>query len=804
MASTTRSHPVALASLSAVAAATTLISLLTWQTFTQDFGLTLGPLFVIAVAIAGTGAVGRWWRVPRGFLVLAQLVIAAALVSVFVCGSPIPIGDSWDKLTTAFQDATQSANRFAPPVPSDEPPVHPLLIAGGAGCLLLVDLCACTLRRVPLAGLPLLTVYSVPVSMTGDGPHWLLYTITAIGFLCMIFLSESEQVARWGPILVEDHGHSDPKPISVPTWPRTGARAIGGVATALSIVVPLMLPTFSVHLFNFGPGTGGDDDINIQNPMVDLKRDLVRGADIPLITIHTDDPDPSYLRIAVLNRFSENEWSSGDREVPSSQNADGSMPGLAGVSAGLTRHQFDYSLEATRDFKSHWLPTTSMVTRVEAPGDWRYDTSTMDFLAGNDDLNTSQLHWTLNGVKLDYDVNRLADAPPAGPLVNREFTQLPTSLDPMVRSLTTQITSSADTRFEKAVALQDWFRDPDKGGFTYSTEVNLTNGSDDLVRFLQPGDGGRTGYCEQFAAAMAVMARQLGIPARVAVGFLRPDKAGDDTWVYSSHDLHAWPELFFSGSGWVRFEPTPAGGAEGIATDAPAYTTALPVNIGDESNGPSAGASDPETGPSRATVEALPNGDQNAKGDNASDSGGFPWAWVAGGVGLLVLLVLGALGPRTLRRRRRDQRGLLGPEEAWQELRDTALDLRVAWPQQRSPWQTREALVQLFGAPRDEFTPDRPRRGPDTNPDAVFALDRIVHSLERLRYARPSGEEAGTWRAEMQTCVEALYGGAPKRARRTADWWPRSVFSRPIDVRRSFDDAPLEPAMAGRVVDHVG
>jgi hypothetical protein len=52
--------------------------------------------------------------------------------------------------------------------------------------------------------------------------------------------------------------------------------------------------------------------------------------------------------------------------------------------------------------------------------------------------------------------------------------------------------------------------------------------------------------------------------------------------------------------------------------------------------------------------------------------------------------------------------------------------------------------------------------------------------------------------------VEALYGGAPKRARRTADWWPRSVFSRPVDVRRSFDDTPLEPAMAGRVVDHVG
>ena len=152
------------------------------------------------------------------------------------------------------------------------------------------------------------------------------------------------------------------------------------------------------------------------------------------------------------------------------------------------------------------------------------------------------------------------------------------------------------------------------------------------------------------------------------------------------------------------------------------------------------------------------------------------------------------------------QRGLLGPEEAWDELRDTALDLRLPWPQHRSPWQTREALVQLFGAPRDEFTPERPRRGPETNPDAVFALDRIVHSLERLRYARADGSEPGTWRAEMQTCVEALYGGSNKRARRVAVWWPRSVFERRrVSVRRPAVAEPqVERAMAGRVVDHVG
>jgi transglutaminase superfamily protein len=315
-----------------------------------------------------------------------------------------------------------------------------------------------------------------------------------------------------------------------------------------------------------------------------------------------------------------------------------------------------------------------------------------------------------------------------------------------VRSLTTEITSAAPTRFQKAVALQNWFRDPSEGGFTYSTDVSLSNGTDDLVRFLSKGDGGRTGYCEQFAAAFAVMARELGIPARVAVGFFRPDRVGTDTYVYSSHDLHAWPELFFSGSGWVRFEPTPAGGAEGVATDAPSYTT-QEVPTSPETGGPSDSASEVDPGLVRDSNEAQPTGAEDAKNKRTSDQGGFPWAWLAGGLGGLVLVVVVGLGPRTLRRRRRDQRGLLGPEEAWQELRDTAIDLGLPWPQQRSPWQTREALVQLFGAPRDEFTPDRPRRGPDTNPDAVFALDRIVHSLERLRYARPSGEEAGTWRA---------------------------------------------------------
>ena len=231
----------------------------------------------------------------------------------------------------------------------------------------------------------------------------------------------------------------------------------------------------------------------------------------------------------MLNRFSDDQWSPGDREVPNSQTADGSMPGLVGVSAVFTRRNYDYRLEGDRGFRSSWLPTTQRVSRVEAPGDWRYDVSTMDFLAGDDDLDTSQRNWTFEAVEVEYDVNRLAEAPPVGALVSREFTDLPAGLDPIVRKWANEVTADAPTRYEKAVALQQWFRD----NFEYSTDVDLGNGADDLVRFLSEGEGGRTGDREQFAAAMAVMARELRIPARVAVGFLQPEQVDDDTWVYS-------------------------------------------------------------------------------------------------------------------------------------------------------------------------------------------------------------------------------------------------------------------------------
>ena len=80
----------------------------------------------------------------------------------------------------------------------------------------------------------------------------------------------------------------------------------------------------------------------------------------------------------------------------------------------------------------------------------------------------------------------------------------------------------------------------------------------------------KVGYCVQFATAMVMMAREAGIPARMAIGFL-PGTADRGTYTVRASDAHAWPELYFEGIGWLRFEPTPSGTQNTVA---PPYSLA--------------------------------------------------------------------------------------------------------------------------------------------------------------------------------------------------------------------------------------
>lgn len=791
-----RASLVSLAALSATGALTTWLALLSWRGFMELSGRFLLPLIALGALMVATGALARWWRAPATVVVASQLATAFVGASLVITGSPLPVGSAWTRLVEEFQGAVDSANKFAPPVPDNVPGVEPILLVGGLACMLLVDFLACTLRRIPLAGLPLLTIFSVPLSTLGSGPSWWVFALTAGGFLSMLFIHEDEQVSRWGRSLDRETGGGDVDAFGVRTGAvRASAGAIGGVVTALAIVLPVLIPTLDIEALDFGPGSGGSGDINIENPMVDLRRDLIKGEDKDLITVVTDDPDPSYLRIAVLNRFLAEAWSSGDRDVPSSQTADGNMPALEGVDSSVQRTEYDYELTSTESFKSKWLPTETHTSAIDAPGDWRYDVATRDFLASDKDLDAADLNWTFTGVELDLDAQRLATAQSSAGLVDEEFTKLPEGMDNIVRELAVQVTEKSPSRYEKAVALQNWFRSG--GGFQYDDKNVGANGAEDLAKFLREGPGGRTGYCEQFAASMAVMARILGIPSRVAVGFLRPDQIDADTFVYSAHDLHAWPELYIAGAGWVRFEPTPSARAVSV----PDYTTqVVPPTVDPTVN--------PSEDPIRPTASADPRDPANAPQDEeatAETGTDIPWLRIAVVLVALTLLVLVLLAPRTLRRNRRSARLAGGPEDGWLELRDTVRDLGLLWPRARSPRQTADVLVRWFGAPPDEFTPERPRRGPDTNPVAVEALDRIVLALELSRYAEREPGPDGSWAADVETCVLALVGGTTARVRRRAEWWPRSLFARERMVVResSDDDESQRPTYAG-VVDHVG
>src|SRR5690606_31594525 len=106
----------------------------------------------------------------------------------------------------------------------------------------------------------------------------------------------------------------------------------------------------------------------------------------------------------------------------------------------------------------------------------------------------------------------------------------------------------------QALALQTYFRDI--SNFRYDTRVPEARTEDAVWDFLTQ----RTGYCVQFATAMTIMARTLGVPARIGVGFLpgRADTSVVGRYVVSGRQAHAWPELYFADAGWVRFEPTPA------------------------------------------------------------------------------------------------------------------------------------------------------------------------------------------------------------------------------------------------------
>ncbi|MHB0871658.1 MAG: DUF4129 domain-containing transglutaminase family protein, partial [Chloroflexota bacterium] len=132
------------------------------------------------------------------------------------------------------------------------------------------------------------------------------------------------------------------------------------------------------------------------------------------------------------------------------------------------------------------------------------------------------------------------------------YLELPSSSIRRVSNMARRLTRDAATPYDAAVALQDYLR-----GFKYEIKVETPPPDRDAVDwFLFTG---KEGYCDYFASAMAVMARSIGIPARVVSGY-NTGVLNQQTGLYEvrQENAHSWSELFFPGYGWVRFEPTPS------------------------------------------------------------------------------------------------------------------------------------------------------------------------------------------------------------------------------------------------------
>jgi transglutaminase-like putative cysteine protease len=331
---------------------------------------------------------------------------------------------------------------------------------------------------------------------------------------------------------------------------RAGA-GLTAAAVVLAIVVGPNLPQAeSSGLVSWRGADNGGGPRTTVSPLVDIQQKLVQQSNVELFTVQSDQR--AYWRLTALDEFDGQIWKS-DGSYGSAQ---GGLPTSVDSSAAKNLVQQHYRIG---NLNSIWLPAAFEPRSVNnASGDVRYEPATATLIVGN---NAPTSNSAAYDIQSDFPVFDPAQLEAANEPVPNAITQrdlgLPADFSPSVAALARQIVADAhaNTVYDQAVALQNYFRD----NFTYDLNVPPGHGESAIERFLAE----KRGYCEQFAGTYAAMARSLGIPARVAVGFTPGEQDKQDPTVYHVLGLnaHAWPEVYIGGQGWVLFEPTPTRGA---------------------------------------------------------------------------------------------------------------------------------------------------------------------------------------------------------------------------------------------------
>jgi hypothetical protein len=708
------------------------------------------PIFGAVILVVGACAAVRASPLPSAFEPIVAAIAVVIWLTILDAHSKahfdvIPGRLAFRHLGKVASGGFTEIHRLPTPAPTR----HGLLlltVVGVAAIALVVDLLTVTLRRAALSGLPLLALFTVSAATAHKGVSLLDFLLAAVGYLWLLYADNREKVARWGAAVGTG---SKARPASA--WlstdavaapsPATLGRQVAAVALSLGVVVPVLIPGLHTgidrHSNGSGAGSGtgsGGGSVHTFDPIVRVGAYLRSSAPTQLLTYRTSTPDPGYLRLTSLDIFNGKSFTSGTLREPSGSSASERLP--VPQPSGPT---ISTTVTVSSQFMVHWLPVQTRALGVSVGNGWRYDPSSATVFSAT--TTTAGLAYTERSVSTTPSAAALAAAPPPATALDVDMS-VPKSLSSQVKALTGRVTAGASSQYAKALDIQRFLT---SRHFTYDTSIPRDNSPDALASFLLDT---RRGFCQQFASAMAVMARLSGIPSRVAVGFTRGTQRSDGSWVVTTHDAHAWPELWFQGFGWLPFEPTPR--ADGQALD-PAYAQTAPSKT--HPTGPRAhhggtkgGSAAPKGLPLKLSPEER---DTNGGGTAPVGPLNLPshstplrdWLLLA----LAILLAAGLIVPsvgRVLIRQWRWRR-MRAPnhacEAAWAELRDTAIDARSPWDDGRSP---RQIIAQLG----DSFGPAITTRE---------SLLRLASAEERSRYAASSTVNARDVRNDVATIRRA-------------------------------------------------
>ena len=335
------------------------------------------------------------------------------------------------------------------------------------------------------------------------------------------------------------------------------------------------------------------------SPLVQVRSRLIDLSDVELFAVAVPEDERQYWRLTSLDEFDGDAW----RARSQYEDVAGPLAATLDPSAASGSH-LSQTVMLT-GLGNSYLPAAYELRRVIDDGG-----VAMEYEALSGSLIKTRRAALAGPRRFTYAVDSAVPAIGDPDRLRRSETsmleegflatntQLPDDVQELVHSEAERITAEAQSDYHRALLLQDHFRLD--GGFRYDLQVH-SEGIDGLEDFLFDV---RAGYCQQFSSAYAALARSIGLPTRVAVGFTwgdwQPERGIDGAYVVRGRHAHAWPEVYFAGTGWIRFEPTPGRGAPG--------DFAITGHVADQAGpGPDSAAASTDEGLEPAEVPGSPS-----------------------------------------------------------------------------------------------------------------------------------------------------------------------------------------------------